>query len=133
MHTLLPHLSSSQVEQCFRGHVVQSLILYVRCGRPSLEIQSLRNYKAPSTDSYHCNDNPWLDVIRRALHAPDVHCIKAIRALALGQVVYRDAFKDNEDLWLQAAQATLNAAGVHNEVHKCWNYDGIGFEETWSQ
>ncbi|KAG2222344.1 hypothetical protein INT45_009817 [Circinella minor] len=141
MQVILPHLSSVQVERSLRFHVVQALLLYVRCGRPSLEIKSLQNYKAPGMNKD--NDNPWLDVVRQALNARDVHCIKAIRALALGQIIYRDAFNNNEDLWLKAAQATLSVAGVHEdttecenfteETRRCWNFDGIGFEETWNE
>ncbi|KAI9258787.1 hypothetical protein BDA99DRAFT_561177 [Phascolomyces articulosus] len=135
-HTLLAHLTSDEAEKLLRAHLVETLLFYLRCGRPNLNVEALQNFK-PTTAVATCvqgenNDNLWLGVIQQSLGVKEPHYIKVVRALALGQILYHDVFED--DLWLKAAQVAFNVVETQSmkEGEQWWDYGGIGFEQGWN-
>lgn len=60
------------------------ILTYVAVGAPVLHTDEIKNYE-PKV-SQDGDGNPWLDIIKRAIHADDDgHTIKTIRALAYGE------------------------------------------------
>ncbi|KAI8149016.1 hypothetical protein BJV82DRAFT_205259 [Fennellomyces sp. T-0311] len=129
LYTILPQLNPVQAELLLRGHLVETLTCYISQGRPTLRIDLLRQYESPQKPE---DANPWMDVINRTLSVNECHITKAIRALALGQVIYRDSL---EDLWIKVAQMTVDVIGPTTESHlkANWDFAGVGFDEAWQE
>lgn len=118
----MPYLSPKEAALLLQGHAATTLCYYVSRGRPSLQVDLLLNYESKTPSK---KVNPWLDVIDRAIHAVEVHTIKAVRALALGQIMYGHHDVDTfAKAWLKAAELTLDQNGE-------WDHNGIGFDEDW--
>ncbi|KAI8137516.1 hypothetical protein BJV82DRAFT_566552, partial [Fennellomyces sp. T-0311] len=127
VHTLMPYLTPIQGELLLRGHLATTLAYYVARGRPSFHINALMNYESPTPAK---SNNPWFNVLDRAIGSEEVHIITVVRALALGQMVYGRSFAE---AWIRAAQITLDVIGptCTSVVNADWNIAGIGFEDAW--
>ncbi|KAI9264167.1 hypothetical protein BDA99DRAFT_463108 [Phascolomyces articulosus] len=146
VYTLVPHLTSTQAELLLSHYMLESLMYYVAQGRPPIEMDLLAEYKSPQ--AINGSDTPWLDVFRLALAAEEPHCIKAVRAIALAQIVYGSSdgndqkevegssstfvTRKNQDLlFLKAAQLTVDVAGKGTAQMPNFVFTGIGYKETW--
>jgi len=100
--------------------------------------------------------NPWLDIIRAALYAPDSHVPKTIRTLVYGAQKYGDTpaggvpgaiGKDGKEtlpglalvdgtFWVRAAGVVSDVLGWIDEEGKLsegdWDRSGLGWEEAWN-
>ncbi|KAI9490010.1 hypothetical protein BDB00DRAFT_839763 [Zychaea mexicana] len=143
-HTLLPYLTPLQAEWLLRGHLATTLVCYIGCGRPQVQPESLVKYEGtniksltslsavPDASDDDTSKTKWHEVIKRSL-APEIqepHYIKVVRALALGQVVFDDP-PSLKDVWLKAAQLTMDVAERSAGEISGWDFAGIGFDETW--
>ncbi|KAI7851101.1 hypothetical protein BDC45DRAFT_572189 [Circinella umbellata] len=91
----LPNAGSEDPKWSLRELYIQNMLLFASTGIRGM-------------DKDNANNISWLDIIRQSLSACHVHCIKGIRALALGQIIiYRDAFGNHQDLWFKAVLTTL--------------------------
>ena len=127
VYTILPNLTALQAELLLRAHFAETIAYYVSRGRPTLRIDLLLSYPSPVQLN---SENPWLNIIHKALTMEEVHILKAIRALALGQVLYGGDTMANG--WIHAAQMTLDMTGGSTAFRDTkWNHQGIGFDETW--
>ncbi|KAI8136772.1 hypothetical protein BJV82DRAFT_638128 [Fennellomyces sp. T-0311] len=126
VYTLLPNLTPIQAELLLRAHLAESIAYYVSRGRPALRIDLLLSYKSPHQDT---SENRWMNIINTALTMEEVHMLKVIRALALGQVLYGGEL---DAAWANAAQMTLDMTGGSTLFRDAkWNHEGIGFDEAW--
>lgn len=132
IHTLIPHLSYVESSKLLKAHAAATLAFFVALGRPSLQVDLLLKFQSPEFDTK--SNNPWLSLCDRAITAHEVHQIKAIHSLAVGQMMYGH----NNPLakaWIRVADLTLyvsdqekKAGGADN-----WNRGGSGFDETWKE
>ncbi|KAI9494648.1 hypothetical protein BDB00DRAFT_787004 [Zychaea mexicana] len=130
VYTIVSFLEPGQAELLLRGHISEALLHYVSRGCPSLQLDSLAEYKSPQQAVVDGSANPWLDVIKLALAANEVHCVKAVRAIAFAQIVYGSP---RDDILLKAAQVTVDITGKGPFMGSNWNQTGIGFEQTWKE
>ncbi|KAI9258025.1 hypothetical protein BDA99DRAFT_515054 [Phascolomyces articulosus] len=130
IHLLLPILAPNEAAALLKGHAAATLSYYVSRGRPSMQVELLLKYE--SDEAANDSGNPWLKICERAIHAPEAHIIKVVRACAVGQIVYGHDGRSEpfEKAWVRLADMTLKIAS--NKVDgNYWNHKGIGFDEAW--
>ncbi|EIW75301.1 hypothetical protein CONPUDRAFT_159426 [Coniophora puteana RWD-64-598 SS2] len=101
--------------------------------------------------------NPWHNIVRSVVHAPDAHTIKAVRALYYAAQHYGHkeaddipgAFKEGEDgqkvevlqglgqvdgtVFVRAAGVVMDTLGwvTHGQKPGEWDFSGLGWEDAW--
>ncbi|KDQ11687.1 hypothetical protein BOTBODRAFT_35116 [Botryobasidium botryosum FD-172 SS1] len=94
--------------------------------------------------------NPWLDIVADALHAPDSHTTKAIRALLYGAREYGSlpagsfVAPGEEDLhpgageldgtiFVRVAGMVMESQGwvTHGQDAGTWDFSGLGYDDAW--
>ncbi|KAG2224768.1 hypothetical protein INT45_005292 [Circinella minor] len=132
VHLLLPVLAPVESAALLEGHAAATLAYYISRGRPSLQVDLLLKYE--SDEAANDSANPWLKICERAIHAPEAHIIKVVRACAVGQVVYGHDSRSEpfEKAWVRLADMTLYISS--NKIDgSYWNHKGIGFDEAWQE
>ncbi|KAI8066297.1 uncharacterized protein B0P05DRAFT_573955 [Gilbertella persicaria] len=125
VHQFISRVAPSEAVALLQAHLAETIIYYVAEGRPEFYLEGLIDYK-PSvhTDS---SQNQWLPVLDKALERKEAHVIKAVRSCAVAQVMYGPHGDPNLDLiWLRVAQMAVDVDGN-------WDFDGVGFDDTWKQ
>ncbi|KAI9322650.1 hypothetical protein BX666DRAFT_1874283 [Dichotomocladium elegans] len=125
---ILPHLSLSEAASLLKAHAAATLFYYVNRGRPSLQIDLLLEFESPEIDND--SNNLWLGTCDRAIAAPEVHLIKAVHAIAQGQVVYGHDGPFAK-AWRHAADLTNYRVKFGKKNGSYWCHEGVGFDESW--
>lgn len=130
IHTLVPHLSYVESAKLLKAHAAVTLTYFVALGRPSLQLDLLLKFQSPEFDT-KCN-NPWLSLCDRAITAHEVHQIKAIHSLAVGQMLYAHD-SPLAKAWIRVADLTLYVSDQEKKAGGVdyWNRNGIGYDEDW--
>ncbi|KAF9919494.1 hypothetical protein FBU30_010961 [Linnemannia zychae] len=116
VHTLPPEYAVS----CIKSHLGAALCFYISRGRPKIDAEALYHYKGKQRlDS----SNPWLSIAKHALEIDEVHATKVVRSCALGDLLF-GAEESYSRLALNTAQIALDLKGN-------WEFEGVGWSETW--
>lgn len=148
---------------------LRTILLYVTMrGRPRVDPELMMSYTSnpapPYTDSISgtsamgdLNDrirmNPWGQILRSVIHAPDPHTVKVIRTLyyasqhyghtGIGEIVGiattngKKALKGIErvdgTVFIRAAGVVMNTLGwvSHGQTAGAWDYSGHGWDAAW--
>ncbi|KAI8067860.1 hypothetical protein BC940DRAFT_256735 [Gongronella butleri] len=119
IHVLVPHLHPEEANGLIQTHALMCLAYYTAFGRPKVRVDRLLNYKSATFANDEPND--WAHVFKVAVQGDDEHVIKAVRSLALAQLLYGHGEDDLGQVYIKAAQATIDVQGN-------WSR-GIGFLE----
>lgn len=120
VHRLAHSLPPAYAISCLKSHLGATLAFYISRGRPTLDIEALRNYKGKQPlDS----TNPWLSVVKRAIDIDEVHVTKVVRSCALGDLLF-----GAEELY---STLLLNTAQISLDLEGDWEFEGVGWPETW--
>ncbi|KAF8923044.1 hypothetical protein BGZ58_003435 [Dissophora ornata] len=103
-----------------KSHFGAALVYYISRGRPAIDVDALVNYRGKQQlDS----TNPWLSLIKRAVEIDEVHATKVVRSCALGDLLF-GAEESYSQLCVNTAQIALDLQGD-------WEFEGVGWAETW--
>jgi hypothetical protein len=120
VHRLVHALPLSCAISTLKSHLGATLVFYIACGRPAVDIDALLKYRGEEPlDS----TNPWLSVIKRAVDIDEVHVTKVVRSCALGDMLF-----GTEDSY---SQLLLNTAQMSLDLRGDWDFHGVGWPETW--
>ncbi|KAG0051208.1 hypothetical protein BGZ83_003993 [Gryganskiella cystojenkinii] len=120
VHKLVHVLPPAYAVSCLKSHLGATLAFYIGCGRPAFDVKALLDYHGKQRlDS----TNPWLSVIKHAVDIDEVHVTKVVRSCALGDTLF-GAEESFSQLLLNTAQMSLDKKGD-------WDFDGVGWPETW--
>lgn len=120
VHKLVHALPPAYAVSCLKSHLGATLAYYIACGRPAINVEALLDYRGKQPlDS----TNPWLSVIKRAVDIDEVHVTKVVRSCALGDTLF-GAEESYSQLLLNTAQMSLDLKGD-------WDFQGVGWPETW--
>ncbi|KAF9369496.1 hypothetical protein CPC16_004467 [Podila verticillata] len=120
VHRLAHSLPPAYAISCLKSHLGATLAFYISRGRPTLDIEALRNYKGKQPLDL---TNPWLSVIKRAVDIDEVHVTKVVRSCALGDLLF-----GVEELY---STLLLNTAQISLDLKGDWEFEGVGWPETW--
>jgi len=110
----------SQAVSILKSHLGATLAYYVSRGRPAIDMDALLNYKGKQElDS----TNPWLSVVKRAIDIDEVHVRKVVRSCAFGDLLF-GAEESYSRLCINTAQMSLDLQGN-------WEFEGVGYKESW--
>ncbi|KAI8602286.1 hypothetical protein EDD21DRAFT_372265 [Dissophora ornata] len=120
VHKLAHTLPSAYAVSCLKSHFGAALVYYISRGRPAIDVDALVNYRGKQQlDS----TNPWLSLIKRAVEIDEVHATKVVRSCALGDLLF-GAEESYSQLCVNTAQIALDLQGD-------WEFEGVGWAETW--
>ncbi|KAG0344831.1 hypothetical protein BG004_004133 [Podila humilis] len=142
VHKLVHALPPQYAVSCLKSHLSACVGYYISRGRPSIDVDALLNYRgtstttvatttaqslAPSTSSSSLSSsNPWLSVIKRAIDIDEVHVTKVVRSCAFGDLLFGAEQDSFSPLLLNTAQIALDLKGE-------WEFEGVGWPETWKK
>lgn len=125
VHQYVCRIAPSEAVALIRGHFAITLVYYVVRGRPTFNFDGLLNYTTPQKNSNI--NNHWLDVFDRSLSCEEAHVIKAVRSCSVGQIIYGAHGDQNlNKIWLNVAQMVCDGDGK-------WDFDSLGFDESWKK
>ncbi|KAG0099496.1 hypothetical protein BGZ93_007372 [Podila epicladia] len=120
VHKLVHALPPAYAVSCLVSHLGASLAYYISRGRPQVDVDALLNYRGKHTLD---PSNPWLSIVKRAVDIDEVHITKVVRSCALGDLLFgaEESF----------SQLLLNTADISLDVKGDWEFEGVGWPQTW--
>ncbi|CAO3631229.1 unnamed protein product [Cunninghamella blakesleeana] len=120
LHVFAPHIHINEASSLIQAHLLTTLLYYVAMGRPPIQLDRLLAYKSPTLFR---DDQPhdWLHVLSSTLTEEDVHTVKAVRSIALADILYGNDPNGLGDAYIKASQLTI-------DLHGKWTF-GVGFDE----
>ncbi|KAF9998176.1 hypothetical protein BGZ80_008003 [Entomortierella chlamydospora] len=120
VHKLVHALPPAYAVSCLKSHLGAALAYYISRGRPHIDVDALLNYhgKQPLDPT-----NPWLSIFKRAVDIDEVHVTKVVRSCALGDLLF-GVEESYSRLLLNTAQISLDLKGD-------WEFEGVGWPQTW--
>lgn len=120
LHVFTPHIHINEASSMIQAHLLTTLLYYVAMGRPPIKVDRLLAYQSP--DLFR-NDEPhdWHHILGTTVVEEDVHLVKAVRSIALADILYGNDPNGLGDAYIKAAQLTV-------DLHGKWTF-GVGYEE----
>lgn len=132
------------------------LVMLIR-GRPRIDAEMMMSYTATPRPRKAVKEekstNPWLPLVHSALHAPEAHVSKSIRALYYaaqkygetepgkmigafdkdGKEVMKGTAKLDGTIFVRAAGILMDALGWvgHGEPEGDWDRSALGWDDAW--
>lgn len=122
IHILVPHLLPEEAASLLQAHFFSTLVHYVIVGRPQVKMDRLLEYVSPNFKHIDAQKphKHWAQLLDATVDEEE-HVIKAIRACAQAQILYKDDPNWFDDgLYLKAAELTY-------DLHGNWTF-GVGFD-----
>ncbi|KAI7862893.1 hypothetical protein BDF14DRAFT_1849374 [Spinellus fusiger] len=113
-------LSVAEATVILRTQLIAAMTFFITQGRPVFRDDLLYAYTSPNENP--TASNPWYAAIDLAIGASEAHVVKAVRALAFGQLAYGSTV--HPSFWIKTAQLVADQKGD-------WAFVPIGLDEAW--